>query len=146
MELNEMTTQTTSTLSFEKKSFLQKAVLGNAAFSGISGLFMVLAAGSISEFLGIGNPLVLVLIGIALLLYMPFLLWLANQSPIPNWMAWLVIELDVLWVIGSLVLIFSNLVPLTTGGKWAVAFTADIVTIFAILQYIGLRRQQKEKK
>jgi hypothetical protein len=58
-------------------------------------------------------------------------------------MAWAVIELDVLWVIGSLILIFTSLVPLTTSGKWAVAITADIVTVCAILQYIGLRRQQR---
>ncbi|MCK4900451.1 MAG: hypothetical protein KAS38_16840 [Anaerolineales bacterium] len=138
-----MTTQTTSYFTLETKSFLQRALLGNAAFSGISGLFMVLAAGPISQFFGLDNPLFLTIIGILLLLYMPFLVWLANQSPVPNWMAWVVIELDVLWVIGSLILIFTSLVPLTTSGKWAVAITADIVTVFAILQYIGLRRQQR---
>ena len=137
-----MTTQSTSYLTIEKKSFLQKALLGNAAFSGLSGLFMVLAATPISEFFGLSNQLILTIVGIVLLLYMPFLFWLANQTPVPTWMAWVVIELDVLWVISSLILIFSSLVPLTTGGKWAIAITADIVTVFAILQYIGLRRQQ----
>lgn len=139
-----MTTQNTSYLTVEKKSFLQRALLGNATFSGFSGLLMVLAAGPISQFLGLDNPLILTIIGIVLLLYMPFLVWLANQSPVPTWMAWAVIELDVLWVIGSLILIFTSLVPLTIGGKWAVAITADIVTIFAILQYIGLRRQLRD--
>jgi hypothetical protein len=137
-----MTTQTTSYLNIERKTFLQRSLLGNAAFSGISGLLMVLAAGPISQFLGLGNPLFMTVIGIILLLYMPFLVWLSIQSPVPNWMAWAVIELDVLWVIGSLILIFTDLVPLTTAGKWAVAITADIVTVFAILQYVGLRRQQ----
>ena len=139
-----MSTQTTSYFTIEKKSFLQRALLGNAAFSGISGLLLVFAAGPISQFLGLNNPYILTIIGIVLLLYVPFLVWLANQSPVPNWMAWLVIELDVLWVIGSLILIFTSLVPLTSGGKWAVAITADVVTIFAILQYIGLRRQQRD--
>ena len=141
-----MTTHTTSYFAIEEKSFLQRALLGNAAFSGLSGLFMVVAAGPISQFLGLGNPLILTIVGIVLLLYMPFLVWLANQSPVPTWMAWLVIDLDVLWVIGSLILIFSSLDPITTGGKWAIAITADIVAIFAILQYVGLRRQQREQK
>lgn len=141
-----MSTQTTSYFTIEKKSFLQRSLLGNAAFSGISGLLMVFAAGPISQFLGLNNPYILTIIGIVLLLYLPFLVWLANQSPVPNWMAWLVIELDVLWVIGSLILIFTSLVPLTSGGKWAVAITADVVTIFAILQYIGLRRQQRDEE
>jgi hypothetical protein len=139
-----MSAQTTSYLSFERKTFLQRSILGNAAFSGISGLLMILVAGPISQFAGLSNPLLLTIIGIVLLLYMPFLLWLSNQSPVPNWMAWMVIELDVLWVVGSLILIFTDLVLLTTAGKWAVAITADIVTVFAILQYVGLRRQQHD--
>ena len=139
-----MTTQTISYFTIEKKSLLQRVLLGNAAFSGLSGLLMVLAANPISQFLGLSNPLILAIVGIALLLYMPFLVWLANQTPVPSWMTWVVIELDVLWVIGSLILIFTSLVPLTTGGKWTIAITADIVAIFAILQYIGLRRQQRE--
>ncbi len=138
-----MTTQATSYFTIQRKSFLQRALLGNAAFSGLSGLLMVLAAGPISQFMGLTNPLVLTIVGIVLLLYMPFLVWLANQTPVPTRMAWIVIELDVLWVIGSLIVIFTSLVPLTTGGKWAVAITADIVTVFAILQYIGLRRQKR---
>ena len=137
-----MTTQTISYFTIEKKSFLQRAILGNAVFSGLSGLLMVLAASPISQFLGLSNPLILTIVGIALLLYMPFLFWLANQTPVPSWMTWVVIELDVLWVIGSLILIFTSQVPLTTGGKWVIAITADIVAIFAIFQYIGLRRQQ----
>lgn len=139
-----MITQTTSYLSIERKTFLQRTILGNAAFSGVSGLLMFLAADTFSQFLGLSNPLIMTVIGIVLLLYMPFLVWLSNQSPVPTWMAWLVIELDVLWVIGSLILVFTDLVPLTAAGKWTVAITADIVTVFAILQYVGLRCQQHE--
>lgn len=138
-----MTTQSTSYFAIEEKSFLQRAILGNAAFSGISGLVFVIAASPISQFIGLINPLHLAIVGIILLLYMPILVWLANQSPVPTWMAWVVIDLDVLWVIGSLIIVFTSLVPLSTGGKWAVAITADAVTIFAILQYIGMRRQQR---
>jgi hypothetical protein len=141
-----MNAQLTSSISISEKSFLQRALLGNAAFSGLSGLVMVLAAGAISQFLGIANPLPLIVAGIVLTLYMPILVWLANQSPVPVHFAWAVIALDILWVIGSLVLIFTNLVPLTIGGKWAVAITADIVALFALLQYVGLRRQQSDTK
>ncbi len=103
---------------------------------------MVLASDALSQFLGLGNPLILTVVGIVLLLYMPMLVWLANQSPVPTHLAWEVIALDILWVIGSLILIFSDFIPLTTGGKWAIAITADIVGLFTILQYVGLRRQQ----
>ncbi len=139
-----MNTQITSPVSINEKSFLQHALLGNAVFSGASGLVMLLAADAPSQFLGLGNPLILTVVGIVLLLYMPMLVWLANQSPVPTHFAWEVIALDILWVIGSLILIFSDFVPLTTSGKWAIAITSDIVGLFAILQYVGLRRQQSE--
>jgi hypothetical protein len=48
--------------------------------------------------------------------------------------------LDALWVSGSVIILFTDLVPLTTVGYWAVAIVADIVAVLAILQYIGLRR------
>jgi len=137
-----MNVQITSSVSINEKSFLQRALLGNAAFSGASGLIMVLAADALSQYLGLGSPIILTIVGIVLLLYMPILVWLANKSPVPRHFAWEVIALDVLWVLGSGMLIFTDLVPLSTGGKWTVALIADIVALFAILQYVGLRRQQ----
>ena len=139
-----MNAQITSSVSINEKSFLQRALLGNAVFSGLSGLIMVLAADALSQFLGLGSPIILTVVGIVLLLYAPMLVWLANQSPVPTHFTWEVIALDVLWVIGSVILIFTDFVPLTTGGKWAIAITADIIALFAILQYVGLRRQQSE--
>jgi hypothetical protein len=143
-EVSLMNAQYTSALSISDKNFLQRSILGNAAFSGFSGLIMVLAAGPISQLLSLDNPIFMVITGLVLLAYMPLLVWLSNQNPVPVHFAWEVIALDVLWVIGSLILIFSDLVPLTSAGKWAVAITADIVFVFALLQYVGLRRQQTQ--
>ena len=139
-----MTTQTSSlpkTGPQTRSSLLRRALLGNATFSGLSGLILALDAAPIAHFLGLENPTILLITGIVLMLYVPFLVWLANKTPIPRLLAWLVIELDFLWVIGSAVLVFSTLVPLTVSGKWAIAILADVVAVFAILQYIGLRRQ-----
>jgi hypothetical protein len=122
-------------------SLLRKALIGNATFSGLSGSIFLLASESIATFLGVENPLILTITGIVLIFYAPFLVWLANQNPDPRFLVWLVIELDILWVIGSAVLIFSNLIPLTVPGKWAIAILADTVAIFAIVQYVGLRKQ-----
>jgi hypothetical protein len=127
--------------STEKASLLKKAILGNAVFSFLSGLFLTLTAGPAAAFLGVSSA-VIQPIGVVLLLYAPILFWLANQAPINKTLAWIVIELDILWVIGSAVLIFSSLMPLTIAGKWAIAFVADIVAVFAIVQYLGVRRMK----
>lgn len=139
-----MSTQTTSLskpVAQAPTSLLRRALLGNAAFSGLSGLLFTLDARPIAKFLGLENPMILTIMGLVLLAYAPFLVWLANRKPIPRWLAWMVIELDVLWIIGSAVLIFTDLVPLTGPGKWAIAIVADVVAVFAIVQYLGLRRQ-----
>jgi hypothetical protein len=38
------------------------------------------------------------------------------------------------WVLASIFLIVSNLLPLTTGGKWAILIVADIVGTFVLLE------------
>ena len=139
-----MTTQTSSLsnpASQKTPSLLRRALLGDVVFSGLSGLFLVLDAKFLANFLGLENPVILAVTGAIVILYALFVFWLANRTPIPRLLAWSVIELNVLWVIGSAVLIFSNLVPLTVPGKWAIAITADIVMLLAIVQYLGLRRQ-----
>jgi hypothetical protein len=50
---------------------------------------------------------------------------------------------DLVWVLGSAILIFTSLVPFTTAGKWAIAIVADIVLVFAVLQFVGLRRMAR---
>ena len=53
------------------------------------------------------------------------------------------VELDVVWVVGSAVLLVTKALPFTPVGVWAVAIVADIVAIFAIVQYLGLRRMSR---
>jgi hypothetical protein len=59
---------------------------------------------------------------------------------IPPAPAWAVILAEAAWVAGSLALLLSGIAPLTVMGKWLIAILADIVGIFAVLQYIGLQR------
>jgi hypothetical protein len=46
--------------------------------------------------------------------------------------------MDLAWVIGSYPLLL--IVPLSTGGKWVVGIVAEVVMIFAIAQWVGIRR------
>ncbi len=131
----ELTTPSTT------RTFLQKALLGNALFSATSGLLLVVFPTAVAAFIGDFQPIYITLIGIVLLLYAPILYWAATRDQINRLLAWVFIDLDILWVVGSIVLIFTDLLPLTTNGKWAIAIVADIVALFAIAQYIGLRKE-----
>ena len=50
----------------------------------------------------------------------------ATAQPINRTLASVIVALDVAWVIGSIVLIFGNLLPLTTGGKWGILPTVEL--------------------
>ena len=139
-----MTTQTvTRSSSSSSSNLLRRALLGNCIFSMLSGLFFLLAANPITSFLGLDLPMMISVTGINLLLFAAIVYKVATASPINRTLALIIVALDVAWVVGSIMLIFANMVPLTTAGKWAIAIVADIVTLFAIAQYIGIRRMGK---
>jgi hypothetical protein len=48
--------------------------------------------------------------------------------------------LDVAWVAGSVIILVLDLVPFTVAGRWTIILLAEAVAVFAILQYISLRR------
>lgn len=126
-----------------KSNLLSRVLQANGLFSGLSGIMLTFAAGPIATFLGLNSPMILVGIGIALILYAPALFYVAAQTPINRKLVMTAIILDVAWVIGSIDLLVTDWVPLTTVGWWAVAIVADIVAVFAIVQYYALRRQSE---
>jgi hypothetical protein len=79
-------------------------------------------------------------LGIALVIYGVSLFQLSAQTSLIRQVAVATIILDALWVLGSAVILFTDLVALTLVGFWAVAIVADIVAVLAILQFIALRR------
>ncbi len=138
-----MTTQSSTLEISGNLSLLKKALVGNAVFSGVSGVFLAVAASWTAAFLGLDSATPITALGLILILYAPFLAWLSAQPRPRSWLVWMVIELDILWVLGSAILIFTGILPgLTVAGKWGIAAIADIVAVIALLQYIGLRRSQ----
>jgi hypothetical protein len=51
--------------------------------------------------------------------------------------------MDLAWVLASSVLIF--IVPFSTEGKWVVGVVAELVLVFAVLQFVGIRRIEKNE-
>lgn len=121
-------------------NLLRYSLRGNAVFSGLSGAGFVLAAGYLASLTGLQPPLIFTITGIGLIGYAG-LVWRLSASPlIAPAQAWAIILADVAWVAGSLALLLWEIVPLTVTGKWLIAILADVVGIFAVLQYIGLQR------
>jgi hypothetical protein len=90
------------------------------------------------ELLGLPSDADLTALGIGLLAYAAWLLWSARRKTIRVVEAWIAVILDILWVAGSYALLFAG--TLSVGGKWIVGLVAEMVFLFGLMQWFGLRR------
>ncbi len=131
------------TISNSPSKLLRRTLQANAAFSALSGIILIFGANILSLLLGVNMPSLLIGLGVALLIYAVGLFLSARRESIKLQEAWLAVILDGAWVIGSVILIFID--ALSTTGNWLIALVAQIVLIFAVLQFFGIRRLQQQK-
>ena len=122
----------------DNTNFLRRALQANGTFSAVSGIVLIVAAEPISHLLGLSWPSMLIGIGAVLLVYAAGLFRNAFQQSISHVEVWVAVVLDGAWVVGSGLLILTGMLSVT--GNWLVALVADIVLVFAILQFYGLRK------
>ena len=123
------------------QGLLKKALAGNAVFSIVSGVAILIANRWLVKFLGLPQTVSLAILGVSLIVYAA-LLWLSARRPkIKITDAWPAVIMDGAWVVGSYLIIF--LVPFSVGGKWVIALVAEVVLAFAILQWLGIRRVRR---
>ena len=122
----------------DKAQLLRRALRANGIFSITSGIAFILAARPIANLIGIDYPMLIAGIGVSLAFFSVALFYNAARSEVSRIEAGLAVAGDLAWVAGSGIVIALGI--LTTSGNWAVALIADIVLLFAIFQFIGLRR------
>lgn|SRR5215472_17583870 len=133
-----------NTISNECQCLLKNALVGNAAFSFVSGVLIVFGNHWVVKVLGLPEKASLAILGISLIFYAGMLLLNAFRPTIKIADAWTAVVLDAIWVVGSYALIF--VVPFSVIGKWVVALVAELVLIFAVLQWLGIRRIRKSEQ
>jgi hypothetical protein len=122
----------------ERTCLLRKALLGNALFSALSGLTLLFAQKSVLRILGLFNRVSLVVLGVGLIIFAATLVVNARRQRVKTSDAWVAVLMDVAWVLASYVLIF--VLPFSMEGKWVIGVVAELVLLFAILQFMGIRR------
>jgi uncharacterized membrane protein (UPF0136 family) len=127
------------TSSTDNSQFLRKAFRANAIFSAISGIVFVVANGLVAAILNAYEAIGLIqIVGANLLAFSVALFFLASREEIARPLTLAVIAADGVWVLGSWLAVAAGLT--SGGGMWAVLTVADIVLLFAILQWLGLRK------
>ncbi len=129
-------------MSQAKDRLLRYSLRGNAAFSSLSGLAALIFATPLASALGTGPPLALRLLGAQLFGFALLLVWLAARPLIRPAFVWAVIAADLLWVVGTVPIVMSG--ELSSAGNWTAGMIADVVALFALLQYLGVRRLQPQ--
>lgn len=125
----------------ERQQLLRRALLANATFSTISGSVLVFGQRWVVRLLGLPETINLITLGISLLVFAAILVLFARKNPIKLLDGWIAVTLDAAWVIGSYPLLF--VVPFSTSGKWVVGIVAEVVMVFALMQWLGIRRIRK---
>lgn len=135
-----------------KSNLLRNTLRANAIFCAVSGLLFIFAGNGIAEFMGITETSILGLfngdgfitfIGFGLLPYAALLTSIFTKPVISRGWAWFAIEADLAWVVASWIILLTNALNMNSAGNWATLIVADVVTAFAILQYVGLRRMTR---
>lgn len=118
---------------------LRRALLGNAAFSAICGILIVIFDARI---VGLMTNVQYHLwpLGVMLLAFAASLAWFATRSRVNS--AWVssVIAADLAWVAGTAALLAGWRGMLTAAGMGILIAIAAFVLTFAELQWLGLRR------
>lgn len=118
-------------------SLLRLALRTNAAFSALSAVALLLASARLAELLGAPRTTLLITGGV-LLLFAADLLVTASRDRISTSKALYFVVLDLLWVVGSAILLMLPS-PLTATGKVTVLVVAIVVAAFAAAQAHGVR-------
>ncbi len=121
--------------------FLRRVLLLDAVSSGSIGLLALLFAGPLGALLELPGDL-LTQVGLILLPFAAFVGYLATRQTPSNTGVWVVIGLNVLWVVDSVLMLVMGWVEPNALGHAVVIVQAVAVGLFAELGYVGLRRSQ----
>jgi len=126
----------------DKSRLLRRVLLGNAAFSTTTGVICLLDGATLTQIFNIPDPLLLPGLGVQLLVFAAFIVWVATRQKMSLTLAWTIIALDFGWVVGSAALLPFVTDILTTTGTTAMILIAAGVGAFAAGQVAGVRRLQ----
>ncbi len=120
-------------------TFLSRALLADAIFSGVSAAGLTLGAGLLAPFLNLPEAL-LRETGLFLIAYTALVGWLGTRSSVPKVLVLIVIAGNAAWTLASIALLFSGAVSPNLLGEIVVVAQAIATGVFAELQYVGLGR------
>jgi len=128
---------------FKSENFLRNVLLVDAASGIVGGLLFVLAAGPLAQLLEMPAEF-LRGAGAVLLPFAAFVFWVATRQPIPAKAVWIVVVLNILWVVESVALLIGNCIAPNAFGTAVVLVQAVAIAVIAELEIVGLRSRRAQ--
>jgi hypothetical protein len=125
--------------SIRASSLLRRVLVVDAVTSGAMGLAMIAFAELLANLLQLPVELITEA-GIVLLPFAAFVGFVASRSEPARFLVWTIIALNVVWVVDSIVLLFTGWVAPNALGYAFVVAQAAAVLLFADFEYMGLKR------
>ncbi len=126
-------------LLIEPGAFLRHVLKADALLSAGTAVALTLGSGVLAPAAGLPQTMLL-LVGIALIPWVAFLLWVATRPALPRSAVWAVIVLNLVWVLDCALLAFGIGFEATPFGRGFAAVNALGTLLLADLQFVGLRR------
>jgi NADH:ubiquinone oxidoreductase subunit 6 (subunit J) len=123
------------------QSNLRHLLNANAMFSFTSGLFFLLAAKPLAEFLNT-TPLVMYILTIVMFGYAVLIAFNTYRPVISREFTLFTVLGDSAWVLASILLLILPWFTFPSEAKWAIGITAICVDIFATLQFFEWRKMR----
>jgi hypothetical protein len=127
------------TTMIDASTFLRRALLADAIFSGVAAVGFTFGAGAFASLFNLPEAL-LRETGLFLIAYTALVGWLASRGSVARPLVLLVVVGNAAWTVGSIALLFSGAVSPNIGGELMVVAQAIATGVFAELQYVGLRQ------
>jgi uncharacterized protein YjeT (DUF2065 family) len=123
----------------EASTFLRRALLADAVFSGVAALGFTFGASAFAALFNLPEAL-LRETGLFLIAYAALVGWLASRATVAKALVLLVVVGNAAWTVGSIALLLSGAVSPNIAGELMVVAQAIATGVFAELQYVGLRK------
>ena len=122
---------------------MRRALFINAVFSSLSGVALVIFHRQIALVFGLETITPFLVIGIALIFFSLSIIYEIKRQNRMGIM-WIITQ-DILWVLGSIYMLFVNPFSISPTGNITIAVVGSVVLIMAINQAVALSKQQTEK-
>ena len=122
-------------------SNLRHILNANAMFSATSGLFFLLAARPLANFLGTTPPVMYILAAI-MFGYATLIAFHTQRPAISRDFTLFTVIGDSAWVLLSILLLLAPGLDFSSEAKWAIGVAAVCVDIFATLQFLEWRKMR----